>query len=54
MRTAASVLEHLKDDLGGNRLDERIHMEVLRLRGEGQEQLSDDLAALAAKEGIGQ
>lgn len=44
---AEAIVELLRHDMGGhNDLDSRIAQEVLRLRGEGQEELADELSAL--------
>lgn len=41
-----AAVERLRADMGGhNNLQSRIAQEVLRLRGEGQEELADALAA---------
>lgn len=46
---AQAIVELLRHDMGGhNDLDSRIAQEVLRLRGEGQEELADELNALRA------
>jgi len=47
---AEAIVELLRRDMGGhNNLDSRIAQEVLRLRGEGQEELAAELDALRAK-----
>lgn len=50
MEQAQAVLARLRADLGGNRLEQRVAMEVLRLRGEGQFDLADQLAAIKLDE----
>src|SRR5690242_8162850 len=47
---AEAIVELLRHDMGGhNELDSRIAQEVLRLRGEGQEELAAELDALRVK-----
>lgn len=49
---AKAIVERLRSDMGGfNSLSERIDQEVLRLRGEGQQEVADELAALRGQEG---
>lgn len=44
---ASAAVERLRGDMGGHScLESRIAQEVLRLRGEGQEGLADELAAI--------
>lgn len=41
-----AIVEGLRHDMGGhNSMESRIGQEVLRLRGEGQEELANELAA---------
>lgn len=45
----AAIVERLRSDMGGhNSMESRIAQEVLRLRGEGLEELADELAAQGA------
>lgn len=52
-KAVEATIERVRSDLGGWSLAERIEMEILRLRGEGQTELADAVAA-RLKAGVGQ
>src|SRR5690242_3610242 len=45
MEQAYAAFQRASADLGGNSLEDRVAMEVLRLRGEGQFEFADQVAA---------